>query len=209
VDVTLLTRQSVSLFLADHLQRADPTDRISGTWRIVGKHKHLTILLNKHHVLSQYFHRACTSHLCSTSPFLCSLIRCAARLHLQCHSSTLHPNARKYLLPLPRYPNQFKRLPSPITSRIHLKSVLPSLSHVPQLLFSTHYQRLHNPISRLRSPPDLPRPKDIAYPLDRLNGLLRRYERTGEQKYNRAVEALRQSVDLQPRNDEGGLWYYT
>jgi rhamnogalacturonyl hydrolase YesR len=54
--------------------------------------------------------------------------------------------------------------------------------------------------------------RDIGYPLDRLSsgdGLLRRWEESGEKKYREAVEALRRSIDLQPRNEQGGLWYYT
>jgi rhamnogalacturonyl hydrolase YesR len=53
--------------------------------------------------------------------------------------------------------------------------------------------------------------RDTTYPLDRLsngNGLLQLWEETGEQKYQLAVEALRKSVDLQPRNTQDGLWYY-
>ncbi|KAI4955242.1 hypothetical protein J4E91_001100 [Alternaria rosae] len=53
--------------------------------------------------------------------------------------------------------------------------------------------------------------RDTAYPLDRLssgNGLLRSWQETGDEKYKRAFEALRKSVDLQPRNGQGGLWYY-
>ncbi|KAI4655431.1 hypothetical protein J4E93_000143 [Alternaria ventricosa] len=53
--------------------------------------------------------------------------------------------------------------------------------------------------------------RDTTYPLDRLssgNGLLRLWQGTGDGKYKRAFEALRKSVDLQPRNDQGGLWYY-
>ena len=53
--------------------------------------------------------------------------------------------------------------------------------------------------------------RDTTYPLDRLssgNGLLRLWRETGEEKYKTAVEALRKSVDLQPRNTQGGLWYY-
>jgi rhamnogalacturonyl hydrolase YesR len=53
--------------------------------------------------------------------------------------------------------------------------------------------------------------RDTSYPLDRLssgNGLLRLWQETGEEKYERALEALRKSVDLQPRNAQGGLWYY-
>jgi rhamnogalacturonyl hydrolase YesR len=54
--------------------------------------------------------------------------------------------------------------------------------------------------------------RDITYPLDRLssgNGLLRRWEETGDETYRTAFEALRQSIDSQPRSEEGGLWYYT
>ncbi|KAG9192472.1 hypothetical protein G6011_11206 [Alternaria panax] len=53
--------------------------------------------------------------------------------------------------------------------------------------------------------------RDTKYPLDRLssgNGLLRLWQKTGEDKYKTVVEALRKSVDLQPRNNQGGLWYY-
>jgi rhamnogalacturonyl hydrolase YesR len=54
--------------------------------------------------------------------------------------------------------------------------------------------------------------RDIRYPLDRLstgNAMIRRWEETGEEKYRKTVEALKGSVELQPRNEEGGLWYYT
>jgi hypothetical protein len=50
--------------------------------------------------------------------------------------------------------------------------------------------------------------RDIGYPLDRLstgNAMLRRWEETGEEKYRKAVEALKGSVELQPRNEEGGV----
>lgn len=53
--------------------------------------------------------------------------------------------------------------------------------------------------------------KDTGYPLDRLssgNGLIRAWQQTGEEKYEDAVTALRRSIDLQPKNAEGGLWYY-
>ena len=53
--------------------------------------------------------------------------------------------------------------------------------------------------------------RDTKYPLDRLssgNGLLRLWQETGDEKYKTAFEALRKSVDLQPKNDQGGLWYY-
>ncbi|KNG46055.1 glycoside hydrolase family 105 protein [Stemphylium lycopersici] len=53
--------------------------------------------------------------------------------------------------------------------------------------------------------------KDTTYPLDRLssgNGVVRAWQQTGEEKYGDAVTALRRSIDLQPKNAEGGLWYY-
>lgn len=53
--------------------------------------------------------------------------------------------------------------------------------------------------------------QDTHYPLDRLsngNGLLQAWQEKGEEKYKASVDALRESVDLQPRNAEGGLWYY-
>ncbi|KAH9838450.1 Six-hairpin glycosidase-like protein [Rhodofomes roseus] len=53
---------------------------------------------------------------------------------------------------------------------------------------------------------------DTAYPLDRLssgNALLRAYTETSNASYGDALTALRDSVDLQPKNAEGGLWYYT
>ncbi|KAI4959824.1 hypothetical protein J4E86_003549 [Alternaria arbusti] len=53
--------------------------------------------------------------------------------------------------------------------------------------------------------------RDTKYPLDRLssgNGLLRLWQETGDEKYKTTFEALRKSVDLQPTNDQGGLWYY-
>jgi rhamnogalacturonyl hydrolase YesR len=52
---------------------------------------------------------------------------------------------------------------------------------------------------------------DTKFPLDRLssgNGLIHAWQETGEEKYKTALEALRESVDLQPRNNESGLWYY-
>jgi len=52
---------------------------------------------------------------------------------------------------------------------------------------------------------------DTKFPLDRLsngNGLNHAWQETGEEKYKTALEALRESVDLQPRNNESGLWYY-
>ncbi|ESK88399.1 cell wall glycosyl hydrolase [Moniliophthora roreri MCA 2997] len=55
--------------------------------------------------------------------------------------------------------------------------------------------------------------KDIGYPLDRFslgNGLLNKFEETQDdkEKYSRAFQALHESIHLQPRNDQGGLWYY-
>jgi rhamnogalacturonyl hydrolase YesR len=49
-------------------------------------------------------------------------------------------------------------------------------------------------------------------PLDRLstgNNLITLYEETRNETYRTTFEALRESIDLQPRNAEGGLWYYT
>ncbi|KAI0686592.1 Six-hairpin glycosidase-like protein [Earliella scabrosa] len=53
--------------------------------------------------------------------------------------------------------------------------------------------------------------QDTSYPLDRLaNGeaLMALYKASGNETYRDAFEALRQSINLQPRNAEGGLWYY-
>ncbi|OJD34956.1 glycoside hydrolase family 105 protein [Diplodia corticola] len=50
-----------------------------------------------------------------------------------------------------------------------------------------------------------------TYPLDRLsNGdsLIALYQSSGNETYGAALSALRQSIDLQPRNAEGGLFYY-
>ncbi|CAO2652669.1 Nn.00g009520.m01.CDS01 [Neocucurbitaria sp. VM-36] len=50
-----------------------------------------------------------------------------------------------------------------------------------------------------------------AYPLDRLSsgsGLIQQYKVTKNETYRSAFEALRRSIDLQPRNNEGGLWYW-
>ncbi|KAF2123033.1 Six-hairpin glycosidase-like protein [Lophiotrema nucula] len=49
-------------------------------------------------------------------------------------------------------------------------------------------------------------------PLDRLssgNNLIELYRETNNETYKTAFEALRTSIDLQSRNVEGGLWYYT
>ncbi|KAK7030473.1 hypothetical protein VNI00_014060 [Paramarasmius palmivorus] len=53
--------------------------------------------------------------------------------------------------------------------------------------------------------------KDTTYPLDRFsvgNGLMNAYTTSGDGEYQNAYEALVQSISLQPRNAEGGLWYY-
>lgn len=54
---------------------------------------------------------------------------------------------------------------------------------------------------------------DATYPLDRLssgNGLIYAYQDSGRKNetYRSAYEALHTSVNLQPRNDDGSLWYY-
>ena len=52
---------------------------------------------------------------------------------------------------------------------------------------------------------------DTSYPLDRLssgNALLRAYTQTESASYASALTALEDSIALQPRNAEGGLWYY-
>ncbi|KAB2571734.1 Unsaturated rhamnogalacturonyl hydrolase YteR [Lasiodiplodia theobromae] len=51
-----------------------------------------------------------------------------------------------------------------------------------------------------------------TWSLDRLssgNNLITLYQESNNETYRTAFEALRQSIDLQPRNSEGGLWYYT
>ena len=53
--------------------------------------------------------------------------------------------------------------------------------------------------------------QDTSYPLDRLssgNALLRAYAQTENASYASALTALEDSIALQPRNAEGGLWYY-
>ncbi|KAL4736240.1 Six-hairpin glycosidase-like protein [Aspergillus similis] len=53
--------------------------------------------------------------------------------------------------------------------------------------------------------------EDTQFPLDRLSvgrGLLYRYGQTGNKTYKNTLDALRFSIDLQPRNQFGGLWYY-
>ncbi|KAH7389991.1 Six-hairpin glycosidase-like protein [Pyrenochaeta sp. MPI-SDFR-AT-0127] len=50
-----------------------------------------------------------------------------------------------------------------------------------------------------------------AYSLDRLasgTGLIQLYQQTGNETYKDAFEALRTSIDLQPRTAEAGLWYW-
>jgi rhamnogalacturonyl hydrolase YesR len=52
---------------------------------------------------------------------------------------------------------------------------------------------------------------DTSYPLDRLsngNNIITLYKETGNSTYLSTLNALRHSVDLQRRNQEGGLWYY-
>lgn len=53
---------------------------------------------------------------------------------------------------------------------------------------------------------------DLIYPLDRLsndNGAIQEYRATNNKSYLSTAEALYQSVELQPRNPAGGLWYFT
>ncbi|KAL4866508.1 hypothetical protein BDV12DRAFT_172722 [Aspergillus spectabilis] len=53
--------------------------------------------------------------------------------------------------------------------------------------------------------------QDTEFPLDRLSvgrGLLDQYDKTGNNTYKNTLDALRTSIDLQPRNAFGGLWYY-
>ncbi|KAE8375702.1 Six-hairpin glycosidase-like protein [Aspergillus bertholletiae] len=53
---------------------------------------------------------------------------------------------------------------------------------------------------------------DIEYPLDRFsvgNSLLYQYEKTGNETYKAALDALQQSIHLQPRNKYGGYWFFT
>jgi rhamnogalacturonyl hydrolase YesR len=53
--------------------------------------------------------------------------------------------------------------------------------------------------------------KDVGYPLDRFsngNGLIELSKATGNESYATASKALRTSLDLQKRNEAGGLWYY-
>ncbi|KAF2093555.1 putative cell wall glycosyl hydrolase YteR [Rhizodiscina lignyota] len=53
--------------------------------------------------------------------------------------------------------------------------------------------------------------KDISYPLDRFsngNNLINLFEQDSNQTYQETIAALRRSIDLQPRNPAGGLWYF-
>ncbi|KAJ7482283.1 Six-hairpin glycosidase-like protein [Mycena galericulata] len=53
--------------------------------------------------------------------------------------------------------------------------------------------------------------KDLTYAMDRLssgNNLVDLYHETGNETYREAFLALRESINLDSRNDEGGLWYY-
>ncbi|EDU43704.1 unsaturated glucuronyl hydrolase [Pyrenophora tritici-repentis] len=53
--------------------------------------------------------------------------------------------------------------------------------------------------------------RDVSLPMDRLsngNELLRVYTEPGKANYQKALHALRKSIDLQPRNAQHGLWYY-
>lgn len=50
-----------------------------------------------------------------------------------------------------------------------------------------------------------------AYSLDRLasgTGLIQLYQQTGNETYRHAFQALKTSIDLQPRTAEAGLWYW-
>ncbi|KAJ7145841.1 glycosyl hydrolase [Mycena epipterygia] len=53
--------------------------------------------------------------------------------------------------------------------------------------------------------------KDLTYSMDRLssgNNLIDLYKATGNETYREAFGALRESINLNSRNAEGGLWYY-
>ncbi|OJJ33583.1 hypothetical protein ASPWEDRAFT_114625 [Aspergillus wentii DTO 134E9] len=53
---------------------------------------------------------------------------------------------------------------------------------------------------------------DTEYPLDRLStgrGLTYQYKQAGNITANSAENALRESINLQPRNQFGGYWYFT
>lgn len=52
---------------------------------------------------------------------------------------------------------------------------------------------------------------DAGLPLDRLSigtSMIKQYETTGDESYLPAIKALQESVVQQPRNENGGLWYY-
>ncbi|KAJ6024745.1 hypothetical protein N7540_005542 [Penicillium herquei] len=54
--------------------------------------------------------------------------------------------------------------------------------------------------------------KDISYPLDRLStgeGLIHQYEKLDSAVDLDSLHALRESINLQPRNAFGGYWYFT
>ncbi|KAJ6570723.1 glycosyl hydrolase [Mycena sp. CBHHK59/15] len=53
--------------------------------------------------------------------------------------------------------------------------------------------------------------KDLSYSMDRLssgNNLIDLYKETRNATYRQAFQALRESINLNSRNAEGGLWYY-
>ncbi|KAF2034034.1 Six-hairpin glycosidase [Setomelanomma holmii] len=53
---------------------------------------------------------------------------------------------------------------------------------------------------------------DTTFPLDRLssgNGLIYVYHESKNETYLHVIDALTQSVQVQPKNAEGSLWYYT
>ncbi|KAJ7041211.1 Six-hairpin glycosidase-like protein [Mycena alexandri] len=53
--------------------------------------------------------------------------------------------------------------------------------------------------------------KDLTYAMDRLstgNGLIDLYDDTKNETYREAFDALRNSINLNNRNAEGGLWYF-
>jgi hypothetical protein len=80
--------------------------------------------------------------------------------------------------------------------------------HASAPLISSHIKRSVDSVI----PAILSTAADKSWPLDRLsngNNLIKEYEGSGNETYRKAFEALRDSIDLQPRNTEGGLWYYT
>ncbi|KAJ7141881.1 Six-hairpin glycosidase-like protein [Mycena crocata] len=53
--------------------------------------------------------------------------------------------------------------------------------------------------------------KDLSYPMDRLSSgsnLINLYVATGNESYRTAFEGLRESINLNTRNAEGGMWYF-